>query len=366
MSRKKKWPPVPHPHAASGQERVRIHGRDHYLGPIGSQAARDAYAALVVKLAEGGPPPEPVPKRKRTAGLTVAEVVELHGKDARERYDPKGRESRQFDYACAPLLHVCPSLPVCRFDAARLEAVRDEMIRRGWSRKVINRRVIRIRTLFRWGEMKGHVPGGCWSALRALPPLPANDRRVKSSELRKPPEWADFARACRMMPATVRDCLLVQLFAGTRPSETRTMLVRELDRSAEEWVYRPEQHKNAWRLQTREVVIGPRARKVIEKHLAGKRPQDHVFVSGYGKGGGTRCYSDCSYPRAVARACERAEVPPFSPYDLRHLAKRRATRAAGLEGARAMLGHRSVTTTAHEYDAGVDLTLAREAARKVG
>lgn len=366
MPRKKKWPPVPHPHRASGQERVRIHGRDHYLGPIGSQEARDNYAALVVKLAEGGPPPEPVPKRERPGGLTVAEVVELHGADARQRYDPRGREARQFDYACAPLLHVCAGLPANRFDAARLEAVRDEMIKRRWSRKVINRRVIRLRTLFRWAELKGHVPGGVWVALRALPPLLSNDRRVRTSEPRRPPEWPDFARACREMPHVVRDILLVQLFAGTRPEETRTMLVRELDRSGEDWVYRPEEHKNAWRDQSREVVIGPRARRVLAKHLEGKRPQDHVFVSGYDKGGATRCYSDCSYPRAVARACERAGVPPFSPYDIRHLAKRRATRAAGLEAARAMLGHRSVTTTAHEYDAGVDLTLASEAARKVG
>lgn len=372
MARRAAWPPRIFNHPC-GQERVTIRGKAYYLGPIGSVSAKEKYLELVKRCEEAGldKPPPKLAKKSRSHALTVAEVVELHAKDARVRYDPVGKEAAQFDYACAPLLKVCPALPANRFGTTHLEAVRDEMIRRGWNRRVINRRIIRVRTLFRWAELKGHVPPGVWAGLRALPPLPKNDRRVKKSpEDRKPPEWVDFAKACRFMSPTVRDMLLVQLFAGTRPEETRTMLVGELERPAEggDWIYRPEQHKNAWREHGRAVVIGPRARKVLAKYLEGKKkkPTDYVFISGYDKGGLARCYTDCSYPRAVARACERTGVPPFSPYDLRHLAKRRATRAGGLEEARALLGHRSVTTTAHEYDAGVDLDLAAKAARKVG
>lgn len=365
MPRKKQWPPRPHPHKASGQERVRIDGRDVYLGPIGSQEARDNYADLVKKLAEQRPVEQP-PKQKRS-GLTVAEVIDRHDEDARKRYDPAGREAKQFTYACAPLLDLMPALPASRFDCAKLEQVRDEMIRRGWKREVINRRVIRLRTLWRWAERKGLVPAGSWAGLRALEPLPRNDRRVTSSPGVTVPSWPDFAKACRHANATVRAMLLTQLLGGMRSQDVRQMKVGELERPEKgEWTYRPPLHKNAWRGHSREVAVGPRARKVIAPFLEGKRPCDHVFPSGWTRQGASRGYRDDAYPRAVARACERAGVTPFTPTSLRHLARLRATRAGGLEEARAMLGHASVTTTAHQYAAGVDLEQAKAAARKVG
>lgn len=358
MPRKKVWPPRPHHHAASGQERVRVNGRDVYLGPIGSRQARDNYADLVRKLADQQPVEQP--QKSRRAGLCVAEVIERHRADAHARYDPAGREARQFDYAAAPLVELLGPLPAARFDCSRLEEVRDEMIRRGWTRGVINRRVIRLRTLWRWAERKGLVPAGSWGALRTLEPLPRNDRRVRSTAPVRPPSWADFARACRFCNHTVRDMLLVQLFAGMRSQDVRTMRAGEIDRAAEDWVYRPPRHKNAWRGHAREVVLGPRARAVLGKHLEGKRPGDYVFPSSAGK-----CYRDDAYPRALARACERAGVTPFSPNALRHLARLRATRAGSLDHARALLGQKSVTMTA-QYAAGVDMKMAAEVARKIG
>lgn len=357
MPRKRVWPPRPHPHRASGQERVWTGERHVYLGKIGSDEAKKNYADLLAKLAAA----EPLsPAAKRKTGLAVGEVVERFQSDAKARYDPAGREAKQHGYAAAPLLDVHGKTPVVRFGCSQLEEVRDEMLRRGWSRGVINRRVIRLRTLFRWAERKALCPAGTWAGLRALEPLPRNDRRLRTKAPRRLPTWYEFARTCRFCPQNVRDMMLAQLFGGMRPAEVRTAVVGEFDRSGEDWVYRPAKHKNAWRGQTREVVLGPRARKVLAKHLDGKKPGELVFPSG--RGGG---YSDCTYPRAVTRACERAGVEPWAPYSLRHLAKQRATRAVGLDGARALLGQASILTT-DRYAAGQDLKLAAEAAKRVG
>ena len=41
-------------HKSTGQARCRIAGKDHYLGPYGSEASRIKYGELIAKLAGGG------------------------------------------------------------------------------------------------------------------------------------------------------------------------------------------------------------------------------------------------------------------------------------------------------------------------
>jgi integrase len=234
------------------------------------------------------------------------------------------------------------------------------MIRLGWSRGVINRRVIRIRTVFRRAESKGKVPQGMWAALTALLPLERGDQRVKTLPPRRACEWKDLAKVCRFAPRTARDLLLCLYFTGARPSELRTLRVRDIDRSGDDWVAQPTRHKMAWRGQSRAIVIGPKARAVIERRLANLGPDDYVFAVEPG-----HCYADSdSFARAVARASERAGVK-VTPYQCRHAAKQRITRALGLDHARAALGQSSLSTT-DRYAAGADPKLAAEAARKSG
>lgn len=357
MARKKQWPPRPHPHRASGQERVRIGTRDYYLGPIGSEKARRNYAELIARLADR-PADEPVLSRKRE--LTVAEVVERHRLDAQARYSREGREASQFRWAAEPLLHLFAELPVARLGVQQLDSVRDEMIRRGWSRGVINRRIIRLRTLWRWAEQKGLAPPGSWNALRALAPLPRNDQRVKTLPARQPCTWADLARVCRLANPTIRAMLVFGWFTGARPGEIRSLTVGDIDTSGEVWLATLGKHKNAHRGQVRVVAVGPRCQGVLRRFLEGKKPDEPVFPSGPG-----RHYSSESFSRAVARARQRAGVEGLHPYQSRHAYKQRVTRELGLDFARAGLGQANLSTT-DKYAAGGDLTLAIEAAKRCG
>ena len=58
------------------------------------------------------------------------------------------------------------------------------------------------------------------------------------------------------------------------------------------------------------------------------------------------------------------EVPDFHPHQLRHTAATIARKEFGLDAARALLGHRTLSIT-NDY-AELDRTLADKAARKLG
>jgi integrase len=352
MPRKKEWPPRPHHHKPSGQERVRAGGKDYYLGPIGSAEARRRYAELVSawKAPEGPPAP--------ARGPTVAEAVAAWRRWAVTRYDPAGREVVQYDATLSPWLGLFADLPAAGFGVAQLERVRDEMVRRGWCRNVVNRRVVRVRTVWRWCERRGLAPAGAWAHLRSLESFKAQDRHVRATPPVQPAGWKDLARACRMVPKAVRDMLLVMWFAGMRSGEVRKLKAGDVD--AETKTARLAQHKNAWRGQERVVVFGPRAWRVLSPRLEGKRPGDYVFPSG----GGNRCYQDDSFARAVARGCARAGVS-VTPYQCRHAFKLRVTRELGLDAARAAMGQKSILST-DRYASAPDAGLANEAARRVG
>ena len=56
-------------------------------------------------------------------------------------------------------------------------------------------------------------------------------------------------------------------------------------------------------------------------------------------------YTQDAYRRCIARACERAGVPSWHPYQLRHTAATAIQRAYGIETARSVLGHVAISTT---------------------
>jgi integrase len=75
-------------------------------------------------------------------------------------------------------------------------------------------------------------------------------------------------------------------------------------------------------------------------------------------------YSVTTYSRAIARACEKAGVAHFHPHQLRHTKATEIRREAGLDAARAVLGHRSPAIT--ETYAEVDQAKAAEVMARLG
>ncbi len=69
--------------------------------------------------------------------------------------------------------------------------------------------------------------------------------------------------------------------------------------------------------------------------------------------------------KAVAKACENAGVPSWTPYQLRHLKGAELREQFSLEHVRAALGHSHASMSAH-YAKGADGKLAAEVAAAVG
>ena len=71
------------------------------------------------------------------------------------------------------------------------------------------------------------------------------------------------------------------------------------------------------------------------------------------------------YRRAIHRACDKAEAPRWSPHRLRHAAGTRIAKEAGIEAARAALGHAD-ERMARRYASGADVSIAASVAAKLG
>jgi hypothetical protein len=90
-------PPAYTLHKPSGQARVRIGGKDHYLGPHNSQESHQQYARLIAEWSAVSPSLREREESSALDRLTVAELL-LSYLDFAETYyvDPDGSQSKEF------------------------------------------------------------------------------------------------------------------------------------------------------------------------------------------------------------------------------------------------------------------------------
>jgi integrase len=386
MPRHASWPPKVYWHRPSGLDRVRVNGRDYYLGPHDSPESRTEYARLLAELVERGEAGPPESRRISSAGkpgFTVADVIRRFLEHARETYSQRGGEYDQFRYALAPLERLFGDLPAAAFDVGCLLQLQEALATGSWltaadrthhsragggglARGTVNRRVVKIRTVWRWAELHRLVPPGSWQALRSVPPLRRGTRQARETTPPRPATLAEVKAVGRCAPAVVRAMLLVQWWSACRSGEVRAVRAGEVDTSADVWLYRPRQHKTDYRGDVRVIALGRKAQAVLRPWLTRALeggPETVVFPNPRGK---TEAgWSLSTYSHAVQRAAARAGLPGWHSYRCRHGARLRISRAAGMEAARAVLGHRHVATT-EGYAAGVDHQHAADVQRRLG
>lgn len=376
------YPKKPH---KTGQARVKLRGRDVYLGVWDSPESRAEYARRAAEFASGQPSAAPPPTRD---GLTVAEVIARWIVFAKEEY--KGRpEGRNFGRPLTVLDRLFGPTPAAAFDSERLETVQLAMASGswqndaerarlkkhrqspGWCRNIVNRNVTRIRTVWRWAERKGLVPKGSWENLRTLPGLSKKSGRVRHTKQRREVTWEQVKAVLEVVAPPVAAMLELQWHSGMRPSEVARMRVGDVDQAGPEgfWLYILKGHKNAWRDGEDEceaVVLGLECQRVLKPWLEAARSRgEDAYVFCPSRRRKNKLYTKNTYAQAVRRACDQLGVPRWTPYAIRHAAKQRITRLCGLDHARAMLRQRSLGTT-NDYGKQVDLHLQVEAAKKTG
>jgi integrase len=347
-------------HKPSGQARVRIDGREHYLGRFGTPEAKQAYQRLMAEhLANNR---QAVAGPVQSSGPAVLEVMDAHRKHAeihyRRRDGSETGERENYRLALRPLRQLYGRLPAAEFGPLELRAVRESMIRTGkLSRTTINARINRIRRVFKWAASMAMIPGRVYQDLMTVPPLLEGRTPAKEADGVRSVDLGQVQRALPHMPAPVAAMVQVQVLTGCRVGEIVVMRGVDLRPGEPNWTYIPPWHKNQWRGQSRHIFLGPKAQEIVKPFL-GADPQAFLFnpqevvaeLRRRRKGGRppritANRYDRRTYRQAIIRACRKAGIEPWSPLQLRHAAATKIRESFGLEAAQVILGHSRVDST---------------------
>jgi integrase len=389
----------------TGQAVVTIDGHDYYLGEYGSRDSKAKYQRLIDAWLAGNQSSDSreadsVPLSDAMSAPTVNELILAYLRHAKSYYkaSPGGEQK---EVGCTrDALRIVRELsgrkPAVEFGPKALKAVRTVMVEKDWARTYINHQIDRVRRMFRWATEEQLIPATVYHALKAVRGLRKGLPGVRESKKVRPVSARLIKHVLKRVRPMLRALILFQLYTGCRPGEALRLKPRRIDRSGEVWVYRPGRHKTAHQGKRRRILIGPRARKILEQWLKDVPPDEYVFspvrddairqaerranrktplwpshvrrLVAKRKQAPKRAkrerYDVASYRRAIKRACRLAKIPSWSPNRLRHTAATRIRKRYGIELARIILGHSTAFTT--EIYAEADRTKAMEVIGKIG
>lgn len=338
-------------HKQSGQAIVTLSGRDFLLGAHGTPESHQEYRRRVGEwLANGRQLPE------QRADMTVGMLVNLFRQHAEKYYrhadgTPSG-ELDNFYQVLSPLRKLYGSTPAAEFGPLKLKGFRDVMMRprkvtnpetggeetrAGWCRNVLNRQIARVKMMFQWASENELVPPTVYHGLLSVKGLRTGRSDARETSKVLPVPQPILEATLPHLSRHIRAMVDVQLLTAMRPGELCAMRVRDLDMSGDVWLYHPPIHKTAHHDFVRDIAIGPKAQDVIRPFL-GTDLEAHIFRPAdaiterresaaakrktplnQGNRAGTRQkkdpkrrpgtrYTVASYRRAIARACEAADV----------------------------------------------------------
>jgi integrase len=402
-------------HRQSKQAIVTINGRDHLLGPHGTKASKVQYDRLIAEWLVN----DRQPFVTGGEGITVVELIARYWKYAERHYRKDGEPTGEIGAlraAFKPLRELYGTSPASEFGPIRLEALRGRMVALGWARGNVNRTVNRIRRLFRWGVRKQLIPSSVAEALTTVEGLRRGRTDARETAPIMPVDVSAVDAVLPFLPVVVSDMVRLQRLTGMRPAEVCMLRPRDVDRTADIWLYRPESHKTEHHGRERLIFIGPQAQKILlrylardreaycfrpcdsmAKHLADRAANRVTPLSCGNKPGSNRRrkprtqpgdrYDVDAYRRAITRACDKAfphselgkikrkDLTPdqlkelkawqkshrWAPNQLRHAAATEVRREFGLEAAQIVLGHSKadVTQVYAERDLAKGLAVAK-------
>lgn len=213
-------------HKKSGQARVRIDGRDHLLGPFGSEESRIRYGELIAKFASGVPPDPLAAGLNRGTnrgtdsddpGPSIAELVVAFLSHSEQHYVKNGEptsEQHCIRSAVRPLRELYALLPAKDFGPLALKAVRAKMVESGLARNTVNSNIGRIRRMFRFAVANEMVSVDVLQRLEAVSPLLAGRTEARDLPPRHAVDQADIDAVKKNVRPLVRDLIDVQLLTG--------------------------------------------------------------------------------------------------------------------------------------------------------
>jgi integrase len=261
-----------------------------------------------------------------------------------------------------------------------------------WTRKLINAAVGCLKRMFKWAVAEELIPAIVFHGLQAVEGLKKGRSAAKETKPIRPVTLEHVEAVLPLLMSPVRAMVQLEMLTGMRPGEVIIMRPCDIDRTTgKTWSYRPDSHKTEHHDIARVVFLGPKAQTVLAPFL-NRDPGAYCFSPREAmeefrqlqrqnrkskvqpsqqdrrkrkprKQPGER-YSVDTYGNAIERACLRANILAWHPNQLRHSKATEIRREAGLDAARAVLGHRSPTVT--EVYAEVDAAKAAAVMEKLG
>lgn len=367
-------------HKPSGRARVRIDGRDIYLGLYGSAESKEAYNRVIAEHLAGGVRDSRSVARVAPGSISIAELI-LRYADHRRASNLSPVTFEKVDKPALRRLRLLyGSVSVAGFGPAALRAIqRRALVEEGFSRQYVNKKLTAvIKRLFKWGLAQDFVPADVVTRLSVVEPIKRGEFEARETMPVRAIDDEVIAQTAAEMESIPADMVRVQRLTGMRPGEVCSMRWVEIETTGEIWVYRPAKHKNAHRGQARVITLGPRAQAVLMRYR--DRPLSEAVFSPRqaavdrsarlraarqtpltpsqrarakrrakagpgGRGHPSAAYSTNSYAAAIRRACERLGIPVWTPNQIRHTTATVLREQQGLDAAAAVLGHAKPDTT---------------------
>ena len=266
------------------------------------------------------------------------------------------------------------SRPAAELQHADMLAVRDALVRSGIARTTVNHYMKRVRRLWQWALDEGHITGAQKAELSQVQNLKAFRSEAHETEPVGPVADSVIEATCAKLAENTADMVRVERLTGMRPGEICNMAWEHINTASVPWVYKPPHHKTEWKGKDRAVLIGPKARAILEKYRQWAHPFSPIACADMELSKGGRVHGvpgvpdslapewkTARYGCAIRKAAERAKVEAWSPNQLRHSFATEVRRKYGIMAAAALMGHAGVLNITHGYsrDAAVD-ELVRE------
>lgn len=237
-----------------------------------------------------------------------------------------------------------------------------------YTRYGVNRKIDAVRRVVRWGVSHDLCPPDLLATLKAVEPLRTGQALSRDGGPRSAPPHEHFYAALDKLPARWRWVALLQRWTGARPTEILCLRVKDLDRSGDIWIARPQFHKTEHHGVARDLYLPPHLYADLACFLDALTPEDYLFSprrwareahqDAVGRRPNqkpnarksTRTLGDfpdhSAYRKAIKKACEDAGVAVFTPYQLCNLRLTEIELALSREHASAARNHSDLQVTA--------------------
>jgi integrase len=401
--------------------------RDIYLGEYGSEASKCEYARVVAEwIAAGRQLPQSAVANDLTVNELLLRyweyAVGYYG------WGPENRRGDQANCrdVLRIVKELYGHTSAREFGPLALRAVREQMIRRGWSRSYINHQCGRLLRVFRWAASEELLPASVPVSLATVSGLRKGKTTAREAPPVRPVADEVVDATLPFLPPMVAAMVQLQRMTAARPGEICRLRGTDLDRGGDVWVFRPDGHKTEHHGHTRTILIGPKARLALSPWLVDD-PHTFVFSPRRAeelrsaerrrqrqtpltpsqaqrkprkkpKRPKGEVYTVLAYRNAIYRAAARAFPPPaelarhkgessavwrqrltdaekerlrqwrvahqWHPHQLRHSAATALRKEYGIETAKILLGHSTLSATLTYAER--DLAKALEVMRAVG